>query len=119
MKRALRVFVVSYRGVRLRIRAVPHSKDVYTELTGAKWRKRADLPRGFFLPYTAANAKCLGLIVLAANEDLEEIIPHEVTHAVLYKMKQVHTDDDENFALTVGILSKKIHDKLWDIDYAK
>ncbi len=108
---ALMVFAVSYGGIRLRVRVLPHAKDVYTECTGAKkWRARAELPRAFFRP--AVAGKYTGTIVLAGNDDLAEIVPHEVTHAVLHKMRLVETHDDEAFALAVGVLSARIARKI-------
>ena len=109
--KALMVFTVSYAGIRLKVRVLPHAKDVYTECLGAKWRSRAELPRAFFRP-SARACKYTGMIVLAGNDDIAEIIPHEVTHAVLHKMRSVDTDDDEAFAMAVGILSARITRKI-------
>lgn len=109
--KALMVFTVSYGGIRLKVRVLPHARDVYTECTGvSKWRMRAELPRAFFLP--SLSKKLTGTVVFAGNEDLAEIVPHEVTHAVLHKMRQVDTDDDEAFALAVGVLSARITRKI-------
>ena len=107
--KALKVFFVSYAGIRLKVRILPHSKDVFTEFTGKpKWSMRDELPQGFFEACTNPYAKYMGTIVLAGNENFDETVPHEVTHAVLYKMRQVHTDDDEPMAYAVGILTARI-----------
>ena len=112
MNKALMVFAVSYGGIRIKVRVLPHAKDVYEACTGAKWRTRAELPRAFFRP-AARSGKYTGTIVLAGNDDIAEIVPHEVTHAVLHKMGSVDSDNDEAFALAVGILSSRIAKKIW------
>lgn len=113
MAKALRIFTVSYNGIRLRIRIMPHTRDVYSVYReGSKWRMNQDLVRAFFRAYSAPNSKFLGEIVLAGNEKLTEIISHEVVHAVLYKFKTVHTDTDESFATTIGILTDRIYNKV-------
>lgn len=108
---ALMIFTVSYAGIRLKVRVLPHARDVYMECTGArKWRTRAELPRAFFRP--SMSGKYTGTVVFAGNDDLAEIVPHEVTHAVLHKMRAVETHDDEAFCLAVGILSSRIARKI-------
>ncbi len=110
--RALAVFTVSYAGIRLKIRVLPHAKAVYTEYTeGCSWRMRAALPEGFF-EAAGARARYTGTIVLAGNADLQDVVPHEVFHAVLYKMKTVSTDDDEQAAYAIGMLSARITKKV-------
>ncbi len=109
--KALMVFTVSYAGIRLKVRVLAHAKDVYAECSGgSKWRMRAELPRAFFLP--SLSKKLTGTVVFAGNDDLSETVPHEVTHAVLHKMRTVGADDDESFALAVGILSSRIARKI-------
>lgn len=107
MSRALAVFTVSYAGVRLKVRVLPSAKAVYTEYSnGAQWRARANLPMGFFL--ATPNTKFTGVVVLAGNMPLEEVVPHEVFHAVMYKRKVVHAEDDEPAAYTIGVLTARI-----------
>jgi hypothetical protein len=109
---ALMVFTVGYAGIRLKVRVLPHAKDVYMECTGAKkWRMRAELPRAFFRP-SIRSKKYTGTVVFAGNDRLAEIVPHEVTHAVLHKMGCVDSRDDEAFATAVGMLSARILRKI-------
>ncbi len=111
MTRALTVFTVSYAGIRLRVRVLPTAKAVYAEYSGgAKWRARANLPMGFFL--ATPNTKFTGVVVLAGNMPLEEVVPHEVFHAVMWKRKVVHSEDDEPAAYAIGILTARILRKL-------
>ncbi len=110
--KALMVFTVSYGGIRLKVRVLPHAKDVYTECTGVKkWRTRAELPRAFFQA-SPRSRKYTGTVVLSGNDDLNELVPHEVTHAALHKMQCVTSNDDEALATTVGILSSRIIRKI-------
>jgi hypothetical protein len=112
-QRALNVFYVRYSSMRLRVRVLPHAKDVYTEYAdGAKWRMRAELHEGFFQPTVSPLAKYMGTIVLAGNANLDEIIPHEVFHAVMHWKKEVNTDDDEAAAYAIGKLTARIHRKI-------
>ena len=47
----------------------------------------------------------MGTIVLPANANLMELIPHEVTHAVMAHLVGVHSGDDESLATSVGKLT--------------
>lgn len=110
--RALCVFFVSYAGIRLKVRVLPHAKDVYAEMTGgAKWRMRAEIPEGFFQA-VHLRARYSGLIVLAGNSRLTETVPHEVTHAVLHKYKSISAENDEPAAYAIGILTARILAKI-------
>jgi len=116
--RAIRVFTVSYKGIRLKVRVMPHAKDVYREFNGgARYLLREELPEGFFNPFDAPNAKYLGEIVLAGNSNLDITVPHEVFHAVMYYFKSVDTSDDEPGAYAVGELTGKILKQLKYIEY--
>jgi len=111
--KALMVFTVSHAGIRLRVRVLPHAKDVYIECTGArKWRARAELPRAFFAESLRPRGKYTGTVVIAGNDDLDELIPHEVFHAVMFKFGTVHSDDDEAAATAIGLLSARIARKI-------
>jgi predicted SprT family Zn-dependent metalloprotease len=43
---------------------------------------------------------------------LAELIPHEVTHAVMHRLGGVHCTDDESLATAVGVLSARIARKI-------
>ena len=114
--RALKVFKVQYKGIKLHVRVLRHAKDVYAEMTGGvKWRKgNAAIPEGFFLG-NCQPCKHTGMIVVAGNSELNETVPHEVVHAVLWRMESVHTKDDEPFAYAVGALTRLILDGIGTI----
>lgn len=110
-KRALLVFTVSHAGIKINVRVLPHIKDVDMEFTGlSKSRLRAGMPRAFFQP--SSSKKIVGTIVLAGNDDLYEIVPHEVVHAVLHRKGTVHSVDDEAAATAIGLLTSRIIKKI-------
>jgi len=110
---ALMVFTVSYNGIRIKVRVLPSTRDVQREFSkGYRQRANGKHIHAFFAPALAANAKHLGTIVLPTNSSLEELIPHEVTHAVMHKMGGVHCSDDEALATAIGILSGRIARKI-------
>lgn len=106
---ALKIFTVSYGGIRLKVRLLPTIRDVHREFVAGYARRRdRKTVHAFFAPTSRATAKHTGTIVLPADGRLEELIPHEVVHAVMAKIGGVHHTDDEALATTVGVLSARI-----------
>jgi hypothetical protein len=85
---------------------------VHHEYTEGKRRRDGKIVHGFFAPTVSPAAKYTGTIVLPINGQMEELVPHEVTHAVLHKMRSVHHTDDESLAMAVGVLSARIARKI-------
>ena len=111
--RALMVFAVCHNGIRIRVRLLPSASDVHSEYIAGYKRMRGGLHvHAFFSPTSHAAAHHLGTIVLPSNGRLEELIPHEVTHAVMHKFGGVHCSDDEALATAIGILSARIARKI-------
>jgi len=118
--RAIRSFFVRHNNIRIKVRVLPHILDVHKEFTGGKRVKnKDDLVAAFFQACVNPLAKYLGTIVLAGSDVLEEIVPHEVFHAVMYHFKTVVREDDEPAAYAIGILTSKILRQLKYIEYAK
>ena len=110
---ALMVFAVNHAGIRLKVRLLPTVRDVHREFRqGSAWRARGKMVHAFFLPNRAANRRHIGTIVLPSNGRLAELIPHEVTHAVLDKIGGVHCSADEACATAIGVLSARIARKI-------
>ncbi|MDO8414161.1 MAG: hypothetical protein Q7S51_10280 [Gallionellaceae bacterium] len=110
---ALMVFTVGYGAIRLKVRLLPTIQDVHREyIAGRTWRRAGMKVHAFFQPAHHPSAKHTGTIVLPADGRLEELIPHEVVHAVMGKMGGVHWSDDEALATAVGVLSARIHKKI-------
>lgn len=106
MTRALAVFMVEARGLRLRVRVLPRIEDVDAAYRNGARRRNRGRVHAFFL--AARRAPLVGTIILPADGRLDELVPHETVHAVLHASGNVHAADDEEFALSVGLLSAKI-----------
>ena len=109
---ALKLFTVSHRGIRIKVRLLSTIIEVHREHQAGCKRAIGETVCGFFVPSRRANAKYVGTIVLPLHKRLTEFIPHEVTHAVLHNMREVEAHDDEAFATAVGILSMRIASKI-------
>lgn len=107
--RAVAVFTVGLRGRKLRVRVVPTEDDVDAECRRYEGRRSASartMTNAYFQP--PCDKKSAGTIVLPANGRLTELVPHEVVHAVLYRVGGVDTLSDESFATDVGRICARI-----------
>lgn len=109
---ALKVFTVSYGGIRIKVRLLPTIRDVHREYTEGKRRRDGKIVHAFFEPMRSPAAKYTGTMVLPLDGDLDELVPHEVVHAVMDKIGGVHFTEDETFAAAVGVLSARIARKI-------
>lgn len=108
--RALMCFAVQYAGIRLKVRLLANFAEVQREYEalycdGSALRRHGKMVEAFFM---ASNGKYAGTVVLPSGGNLAELIPHEVTHAVMHKLVQVNKEDDERLATAVGMLSARI-----------
>lgn len=111
---AAKTFTVTHGILRIRVRVLPTIADVHREWLRAGGTRRRDgkvIP-AFFRSTQSPYAKTIGLIVLPLDGRLGELVPHEVTHAVLHKVDSVHCVDDEKFATAVGLLSARIFKRI-------
>ncbi len=115
--RALAVFTVALRGLKLRVRILPTEADVDAECHRCEGRRQRGTPkaRAFFAP-AARLCGVAGTIVLPADGQLTELVPHEVVHAVMYRLGGVHCSDDERLATDVGLLTERIFRQLERLD---
>ena len=105
-------FVVTHVGLRLRVDVLDTVREVdKAYLAGCRPRKRNWQVHAFFEQF-GSRAKHFGRIVLPADGNLAELVPHEVAHAVIRYYKTVSCDDDERVATAIGLLSAKIQTKL-------
>lgn len=110
--RALQVFHVSVAGLRLRVRVLPDVPALDAEFRGGRRRQSGLMVHGYFMP-AAPGARLVGTIGLPlAGTDLREIVPHEVSHAVIHHLQGVSARDDEPAALAIGRLCAAILPKL-------
>lgn len=110
--KALKIFTVSYGGIRIKVRLLPTVADVHREYTEGVPRRDSKIVHAFFSPTARVDAKHIGTIALPVNGRLAELIPHEVVHAVMHKIGGVHCSDDEALATAVGMLSARIVRKI-------
>lgn len=106
MTRAVAVFTVEARGIKLRVRVLPGIEDVAAAYHGGARSSERCRVHAFF--QSASRAPLVGTITLPADGRLDELVPHETVHAVLHYYGEVLAADDEEFALSVGLLSAKI-----------
>lgn len=117
MTRALASFSVSHAGLRLRVRLLPTDRDVDREYRGGRPRRDGLYIHAYFSPTKSQRARHGGTIVLAGNGRLKELVPHEVTHAVMHKLGGGVLADDEPLATAVGILTARILGRIERIGY--
>ena len=112
MTRAIARFTVRYGAIRVRVRLLPTVPDVDREYRAGRRRKYRNVTPAFFVPASRSDARHVGTIVLPADGRLDELVPHEVAHAVTHVHQTVTAADDEPFATAVGLLCARIHDHL-------
>lgn len=118
---ALKIFFVSHGGIRIKVRALPTMRDLKREyevqyVDGMSLRRAGRIIEAFFAPTRRTDARHIGTIVLPLDGNLHDLIPHEVTHAVMHKLRFAHCADDEALANAVGVLSAKIARKIETIN---
>lgn len=107
-RRALASFTVRHRRLRLRVRLLATITDVDAEFyVGYPRQKDHRVVFAYFAP-AGVLAPHIGTITIPCDADLTEIIPHEVTRAVMYHIGGVHCSDDEALATAVGVLTSRI-----------
>lgn len=117
MIRPLESFSVSHRGLRLRVRLYASTRQVDRVYRGGGRRRGGLETHAFYLAASSQRARHAGLIALPGNGRLTELVPHEVTHAVMDRLGQVRRDDDERLAHAVGILTARILGRLGRLGY--
>lgn len=104
----MKVFSIKHKRLKLRVQFLPTIADVDARFQQG-WKHHAGRQvHAYFQPATSAGALHIGTIVLPMDGRLEELVPHEVTHAVIHFMRGVSANDDEEAATAVGLLSAKI-----------
>lgn len=107
--RAIAVFEVRHGRIRIKVRVLPTARDVdreYARTPGARGRSGYET-RGFTLPQTFEGSR-FTITLAASGSNLDDDIPHEVSHAVLWSQRVVSREEDEAFATAVGRLCARI-----------
>lgn len=105
--RAIAVFTVATRSMRVRVRVLPTVADVDAEYRTGRTRRNGKVRHAFFKGATRPS-RCAGTIVLPAKGRLTELVPHEACHVDTHCYGDVAEHDDEGHACRVGLLSRAI-----------
>ncbi|CUI61108.1 Uncharacterised protein [Achromobacter xylosoxidans] len=110
--RALMVFHVVVAGMRLRVRLLPTVADVDAEYRGGRRRSDRKVVHGYFQA-AAPGARVIGTVAVPlSGSNLREIVPHEVSHAVIHHLQGVSARDDEAAASAIGLLCAAIFSRI-------
>ena len=102
----MKKFTVRHAGIRIKVKLLPTIKAVNREYRKGRHCKVNGVVHSFYEPNQSGSK---GTMVLALSGNLVELVPHEVVHAVMWKIgKWVFCEDDERLATAVGELTKKI-----------
>lgn len=110
--RAVATFIAAAEGIRVRVRLLATMHEVDAAFRGTSRPRRDGLCVPAFFDPAGPGAASAGTIVLAADSGHDDLVPHEVTHAVVHACKGVHVDDDERAATAIGLLTARIHARL-------
>ena len=113
--KALKVFSVSHGGIRIRVRLLPTIADVHRAYNASPGRRarHGEIITAFFLETKAG--KHVGTIFLPQDGRLQELVPHEVSHAVIQALGGVLPKDDEKYCTAVGILCARIFRNIGEV----
>ncbi len=104
----VKTFVISHGSIRIKVKLLPAIADVHQEhQITARRCGTGKTVLAYFMPAQRAG-KIIGTIVLPADGRLRELVPHEVTHAVIHTLNGVLSHDDEACATAIGRLSSTI-----------
>lgn len=109
---AATTFTVRHGAIRIRVTLRDSVREVhkaYQAFNGGTRLRNGKIVFAFFWPTQSSTAKHVGGIVLPmAGGNLNELVPHEVAHAVICHYGGVLPHDDEAAATAIGTLSARI-----------
>lgn len=108
MTRALALFTVRHGALRLRVRLLPGVREVDRSYRSGSRRRAGIWIHAYAEPARRSDARHQCTLVLPADGRLTELVPHEVAHAVMHHLVEVHRDEDEPLATAIGILTARI-----------
>lgn len=112
------VFTVSHGSIRVKVKLLPTVADVHRKHQAVARRcNDGKTVCAFFLPAQRAG-RYVGTIVLPLQGKLHELVPHEVTHAVISSLNGVLSHDDEACCTAVGRISARIFKHIGQIGVA-
>lgn len=107
---ATKTFTVSHGSISLRVRVLETIKDVHRAYQSSPGG-RARTGKGKFIPaffLGTKNGKHTGTIFFPRDGRLQELVPHEVAHAVIHAFNGVLSHDDEDCCTAIGALCEKV-----------
>lgn len=115
---AAHTFTVSHGSIHLKVKLLPTVADVHREHQARCLRcNDGNTVCAFFLPAQRVG-RYVGTIVLPLQGKLHELVPHEVTHAVIHFLNGVLSQDDEACCTAVGRISARIFKHIEQIGVA-
>lgn len=108
-------FTVSHGAIRIKVRVLPTVRDVhcaYQAMPGGRARPGKTV-HAFYRETRGKH-----YIFLPQDGKLHELIPHEVSHAVIHAQGGVLARDDEDCCNAVGVLCARIHRRIGQIGRA-
>lgn len=112
---AAKSFTVSHGSIRIKVRMLPTTRDVhraYQASPGGRARP-GKIVHAFFRETVAG--KHVGTVFFAEDGKHKELVPHEVSHAVILAQGGVLPRDDEAYCTAVGILCARIFRRIEQI----
>lgn len=109
---AAKTFTVRHGGCCIKVKLLPTVKDVhraYQAAPGGRARP-GKVVHAFFRE--ARTGKHVGTCYFPENGKLAELIPHEVSHALIMAHGGVLPKDDENYCTSVGIICARIQSRI-------
>lgn len=108
-----KTFTVSHGSIRIKVKLLPTEKDVHREhqATARKHRDSKNNVVAFFLPAQRAS-RYVGTVVLPLSGKLRELVPHEISHAVIHAQNGVLSHDDEACCTAIGRVSAGIFKRI-------
>lgn len=109
---AAKTFTVSHRGIHIRVKLLPSIKEVhraYQAAPGGRARP-GKVVHAFF--HEALTGKHIGTCYFPENGNLVELVPHEVSHALIRAYGGVLPRDDEDYCTSVGVICARIQSRI-------
>jgi hypothetical protein len=106
------LFNVAHKRLKLKVCLLPTVAHVDAAYRQGWKARRGTQVHAYFYPAASTDADIAGTVVLPLDGCLDELVPHEVTHAVIHYLRGVSASDDEAAATAVGMLSAKIFKRI-------
>lgn len=100
-------FHLRYGELRVRVRVLPSVAQVDRAYYAGRRCRDSRRIYAYFEPEPEPHAARVGTVVLPANGALQELVPHEMVHAVMHELGRADRRADEYLAGAVGVLTAR------------